>query len=406
MNKISRTRVRDSVDMTVFGFSHVGFFDVDDKSVMIISIFRGGLLRLVAFPHALLLSALVTLFVAALARVTFEKHTHGLSLILYTSPDYKVAYLHIRVGWRGSLGRAGAQYWTAITGWSVGVVTWMLFSAPDEYEHGALTPSVPESLPVFICKILPRILGVTLTISHPPLSRDYVLGNGGKVVLVPLIPLSFDRDGSSHGQLAGALHYHVTHTQCRARPCPSLETKNWSEGNPALASPESRLSTLLVLLLVALLLPGKSCPRLPARSPRDLPDARSPAPSDTRTPPLARSPPVLAVWVRMLATAGLWARPRRASPPPLQDSLVAPSSHGAHICTRHVNGCIQMRPHLAAHSLKSTFPKTYELTEYLRIHMLGPLLMLEHQSCCNPQANFEQSLNQFRHQSPPHGNYG
>ncbi|KAH9055817.1 hypothetical protein EDB83DRAFT_2391182, partial [Lactarius deliciosus] len=118
--------------------------------------------------------------------------------------------------------------------------------------------------------------------------------------------------------------------------------------------------------------------------------------------------PVLAVWVRTLATAGLSARPRRASPPPLQGSLVAPSSHGTRICTRH-----------------STCPKAYELTEYLRIHsecglrlgaqrgaarsslfltrlVLGPLLMLDHQSSCNRQANFEQSRNQFRHQFPPH----
>ncbi|KAH8999607.1 hypothetical protein EDB86DRAFT_647829 [Lactarius hatsudake] len=98
------------------------------------------------------------------ALFTSHQHTHGHSLILYASPDYKVAYLHIRVGWRGSLGCAGAWYWTAITGWSVGVVTWMLFSAPDEYEHGALTPSMPESLSVFTRKILPRILGVTRAI--------------------------------------------------------------------------------------------------------------------------------------------------------------------------------------------------------------------------------------------------
>ncbi|KAH8999613.1 hypothetical protein EDB86DRAFT_3075679 [Lactarius hatsudake] len=438
MNKISKTRVRDSVEMTVFGFSHVGLFDVDDKCMLIISsvasaiglfvdvwfipTYSGADVR--KFHLFLPLSPcllLVTLFVATLALVTFEKvrglvtgwaqntsiqrggqrytglmarvisqivsplwgqylivrlksfthlavaatsqtayrvwlslrelllpplpehtspseahlylhtrghysythtsapftshqHTHGHSLILYASPDYKVAYLHIRVGWRGSLGRAGARYWTAIPGWSVGVVAWMLFSAPDDYEHGGraavvelLTPSVPESLSVFTRKIFPRILGVTLARSHPPLSRDYVLGNGGKVVFVPLTPLSFDRDGSSHGQSAGALRYHK-------------ETRRWHPPNHG----------PLVLLLVALLLPGKSRPRLPARSPRDLPDARSPAPlrhadsapsvlafalpfsqSQTRSliPPAdatrPNTAPMPAVWVRTLATAGL-----------------------------------------------------------------------------------------------------
>ncbi|KAH8999606.1 hypothetical protein EDB86DRAFT_2908842 [Lactarius hatsudake] len=32
------------------------------------------------------------------------------------------SHLHIRVGWRGTLGRVGARYWTAITSWPVGVV--------------------------------------------------------------------------------------------------------------------------------------------------------------------------------------------------------------------------------------------------------------------------------------------
>ncbi|KAH9013208.1 hypothetical protein EDB85DRAFT_2158396 [Lactarius pseudohatsudake] len=151
---------------------------------------------------------------------------------------------------------------------------------------------------------------------------------------------------------------------------------------------------LLVFLLVALLVPWQvAFTRLLVHPLRDLPDARSPAPrrhadsapsvlafalpfsrSQTGSPlPPAdttriNTAPVLAVWARTLATAGLWARLRRVSPP-LQDSLVATSFHGTHICTRHANGCIHVRPHLAAHSLKpSTGPKTHELTEYLRIH--------------------------------------
>ena len=63
-------------------------------------------------------------------------HTHGLNLTLYASPDCKIDSLHLRVDWWASLGRAGARYWTAVPGWAVGIVAWMLFSALGEYEHG------------------------------------------------------------------------------------------------------------------------------------------------------------------------------------------------------------------------------------------------------------------------------
>lgn len=69
-------------------------------------------------------------------------HTRGLNLTLYASPDCKVASLHLRVDWWGSLGRAGARYWTAVPGWAVGVVVWMLFSALGEYERGGTTSVV------------------------------------------------------------------------------------------------------------------------------------------------------------------------------------------------------------------------------------------------------------------------
>ncbi len=50
-------------------------------------------------------------------------------------------------------------------------------------------PSVSESLSIFTRETLPRLLGATLVISLLPLSKDYVLGNGGEVVFAPLTPL-------------------------------------------------------------------------------------------------------------------------------------------------------------------------------------------------------------------------
>ncbi|KAH8985160.1 hypothetical protein EDB92DRAFT_1950178 [Lactarius akahatsu] len=168
--------------------------------------FRGGLLRLIAFLTLSSRLPLVTLFVAALAFVTFEKE--------------------------------------------------------------APMPGVPESLSVFTRKMLPRILGATLAISHPPLSRDYVLGNGGKVVFVPLTPRSLIAMG-------------LVIVSCRARP--SLETKKdekekrrWHPPNHDAPRPSTRHATRPLASCVTLLLVHPS---------RDLPDARSPAPGDTPSPP-------------------------------------------------------------------------------------------------------------------------
>jgi hypothetical protein len=62
--------------------------------------------------------------------------TRGLNLTLYPSPDCPVASLRLRVDWWGTLGRAGARYWTAVPGWAVGVVAWTLFTALGAYESG------------------------------------------------------------------------------------------------------------------------------------------------------------------------------------------------------------------------------------------------------------------------------
>jgi glycosylphosphatidylinositol deacylase len=76
------------------------------------------------------------------APFTSHPHTHGLNLTLHASPDCKVASLHLRVDWWGSLGRAGARYWTAVPGWAVGIVVLMLFGALGEYERGGTTTVV------------------------------------------------------------------------------------------------------------------------------------------------------------------------------------------------------------------------------------------------------------------------
>jgi hypothetical protein len=73
------------------------------------------------------------------APFTSHPHVRGLNLTLYASPDRRVASLHLRVGWWGSLGRAAAWHWNCRAWLGSDIVIWMLFSALGEYERGGTT---------------------------------------------------------------------------------------------------------------------------------------------------------------------------------------------------------------------------------------------------------------------------
>jgi glycosylphosphatidylinositol deacylase len=75
-------------------------------------------------------------------------YERGLNLTLYTSPDCRVASLRLHIDWWGTLGRAGARYWTAVPGWAVGIVMWAMFTAMGVSERGGRTGTVfPSSRP-------------------------------------------------------------------------------------------------------------------------------------------------------------------------------------------------------------------------------------------------------------------
>lgn len=134
------------------------------------------------------------------APFTLHPYTpRGLNLTLYASQNCKVASLHLRVDWWSSLDRASARYWTALSGWAVGVSVWMLCSVLGKYEREGTSrrhlftccntdaynedpmPSVSESLFRFMRGTLPRPLVATFIVSLLLRPKDYVLGNGGEV---------------------------------------------------------------------------------------------------------------------------------------------------------------------------------------------------------------------------------
>lgn len=276
-------------------------------------------------------------------------HTRGLNLTLYASPDCKVASLHLRVDWRGSLGRAGARYWIAVPGWAVGVVAWMLFGALGVDERGDPMPSVSESLSIFTRETLPRLLGATLVLSLLPLPKDYVLGNGGEVIFALLSPLVL----LIATGLVAVSWWVLCVVMWPIRKAGRFLSRRKADTG---ITRNAVLSMLLVLLLVALLVPWQvaflgcwtihlvtcathvppppgDAPTPPlvrsrSRSPSPAPAIRYP-PDASRTSPvplqshgggaphdaehalllltwlLPLAAPVLAVWARTLATAGL-----------------------------------------------------------------------------------------------------
>jgi glycosylphosphatidylinositol deacylase len=75
-------------------------------------------------------------------------YARGLNLTLYTSPDCQVASLRLHIDWWGTLGRAGSRYWTAVPGWAVGIVMWLMFTAMGINERGGRTEAaIPRPQP-------------------------------------------------------------------------------------------------------------------------------------------------------------------------------------------------------------------------------------------------------------------
>jgi len=71
--------------------------------------------------------------------------SRGLNLTLYASQECQVGSLHLHIDWWGTLGRASARYWTAVPGWGVGVVTWLIFIAVGTSERGGRTAIIFRS---------------------------------------------------------------------------------------------------------------------------------------------------------------------------------------------------------------------------------------------------------------------
>ncbi|KAJ7724850.1 PGAP1-like protein-domain-containing protein [Mycena metata] len=97
--------------------------------------------------------------------------------------------LDLSVDWPATLGRWASRYFTAVPSWAIGVVAIIIFQAWGASENNAPLPSVEESLALFTGKPLRRLLFFSVLLSAVPLPERFYLGNRGEWLFCAIAPL-------------------------------------------------------------------------------------------------------------------------------------------------------------------------------------------------------------------------
>ncbi|KAI9000694.1 GPI-inositol-deacylase [Trametes punicea] len=122
-------------------------------------------------------------------------HLIGHELIIHSSGECFVNEIVLSVDWWASIGRWGSRYATAAACWAVGVVGIILWDLWGSVEGGAPIASVWASLQFFVRRRMPWLILLSFLISLLPLRVGLWLGNGGDIVFAPLavllLPITF-----------------------------------------------------------------------------------------------------------------------------------------------------------------------------------------------------------------------
>ncbi|KAJ7129279.1 PGAP1-like protein-domain-containing protein [Mycena epipterygia] len=98
--------------------------------------------------------------------------------------------LDLSIDWPATLGRWASRYFTVLPTWATGVVAVILFQAWGMSENtGAPVPTVQQSLAMFTGKPLRRLLLCSAVLSVVPLPEKFYLGNRGEPLFSAIAPL-------------------------------------------------------------------------------------------------------------------------------------------------------------------------------------------------------------------------
>lgn len=60
----------------------------------------------------------------------------GLNISIFTSGECSARELELTIDWWNSFGRWGPRYWNAVLSWSVGIISFMFFTAIGTWDKG------------------------------------------------------------------------------------------------------------------------------------------------------------------------------------------------------------------------------------------------------------------------------
>ncbi|KAI0329552.1 GPI-inositol-deacylase [Cubamyces sp. BRFM 1775] len=124
-----------------------------------------------------------------------SEHPTGHTVTIHSTGECRINEIELTVDRWAAIGRWGTRYATAAACWAVGIVAIILWDMWGIVERGAPIPDVRRSLEFFMRKRMPWLMVGSYCISLLPLRVGVWLGNGGNPALAPLatilLPITF-----------------------------------------------------------------------------------------------------------------------------------------------------------------------------------------------------------------------
>ncbi|RDX53754.1 PGAP1-domain-containing protein [Lentinus brumalis] len=122
-------------------------------------------------------------------------HPVGHTLTVHTSGECLVNEIQLTVDWWAAIGRWGSRYGTAAACWAVGIMAVLMWDVQCIAANGAPIPDVQNALEFFARRRLPLMVMGSYFVSLLPLRVSLWLGNGGNHYFAPLamilLPITF-----------------------------------------------------------------------------------------------------------------------------------------------------------------------------------------------------------------------